>query len=263
VRNNYVTDLSYLLLLSSFILGRCRTSRYTESGITNLERFCSWRSYPDRDTIPSCVWRENPRKPFNVDCDASDKIRTGNLPLEYKPNASSLDVPRSSLSICHGTYPFKVFCPQFPDGTIRSGDHGPLRTSLYPETGVLTANVSKHGWPYWIFNNANTAFYCCVEEEAAAAAISIALHYQENCPKKLNTRNCEQADRCNYWPSATCNSCWFDVVIVFQLPSQQITTLLPTKSIIFASRCSNQQCYFFCPLPLSSSRATYRQKSVF
>jgi len=119
--------------------------RDIQSGITNLERFCSWRSYPDRDTISSRVWRGKPRNPFNEDCDVSGKIRTGNLPLEYKPKASSLEVPHSSFSIPNATYPFKVFCPQIPDGTIRSGPHGPLRTSLYPETGVLTANVSKHG----------------------------------------------------------------------------------------------------------------------
>ena len=197
--------------------------------------------------MPSSTWREKPRKPFNEDCDASDKIRTGNLPSEYKPKASSLEVPHTSFSIRHGPYPYKIFWPQIPDGTIRSENHGPLCTSLFPETGVLTANVRKHGWPYWIFNTANTAFYCCVEAAAAAAAISTAFHHQENCPKKLNTRNCEEADRCNYCPSATCNSCWFDVVIVFQLPSQQITTLLPTKSIIFASRCSIQLCYFLPP----------------
>lgn len=110
------------------------TSKYTASGIANLGRFCSWRSYPDRDTIPSRVWRLKPRKPFNEDCDASDKIRTGNLPPEYKPKVSSLEAPHTSFSIRHGPYPYKILWPQIPDGTIRSGDHGPLCTSLFPET---------------------------------------------------------------------------------------------------------------------------------
>jgi hypothetical protein len=143
-----VTSQVYLFFFR-LLSGAACSSKHIASGITKFERFCSWRSYPDRNIIPPCVWRDwaTPRRNLNGNCDTPDKIRTRNL-LEYKPKAFLLHYPVAGarFDTSASALATDLTTMKFVDRKFHVEQSGletttPLCTSLFPETGVLTAKM--------------------------------------------------------------------------------------------------------------------------